>query len=64
MIEHRKQNLDPLEVYSSPETWALLELCGAVRASDLQEGRPAGENLKDQARPTPARAPKAPDEYG
>ena len=24
----------------SPETWALLKLCGDVRASDLQEGSP------------------------
>jgi len=39
MIERRKQNVDPLEIYS-PETWALLKLCGAVRASDLQEGSP------------------------
>lgn len=39
MIERRKQNLDPIDVYSV-ETWALLKLCGAVRKSDLSEPPP------------------------
>ena len=39
MIERRKQDLDPIDVYSA-ETWALLKLCGAVRKSDLLEPAP------------------------
>ena len=39
MIERRKQNLDPIDVYSV-ETWELLKLCGAVRKSDLPEASP------------------------
>ena len=39
MIERRKQNLDPIDVYSI-ETWELLKLCGAVRHTDLQDASP------------------------
>ena len=41
MIERRKQNLDPIDVYSV-ETWELLKLCGAVRKSDLPEASTNG----------------------
>ena len=51
MIERRKQNLDPIDVYSV-ETWALLKLCGAVRKSDLSEAllRPASPAIPERRR--------------